>query len=107
MNASQDKKPIMKRHHFSTLQDYSNRIKAICQSLGWKKDWGNGGCYLHLEASELIEALRGKGDPVSEAADVIIALLALTSHHDISVDDILVQLNRIVEGLEERAEATQ
>jgi len=89
------------------LQDYTDRIKSVCESLDWKKDWGNGGCYLHLEASELIEALRGKGEPVSEAADVIIALFALTSHYDITADQILTQLDRIVLELEGRVQATQ
>lgn len=84
------------------LQDYSDRIKHICQQLGWKKDWASGGCYLHLEASELVEALRGKGEPTSEAADVIIALLALTSHHDITAKQIMTQLDRIVLELEQR-----
>lgn len=43
------------------LEKHLQRIQAICQTKGWKKDWANGGVYLHLEVSEFIEALRGKG----------------------------------------------
>jgi len=48
--------------------------------------------YLHLEASELIEALRGKhGDPLSEAADVLLVLMSITENAGIPWCDVLNQ----------------
>lgn len=41
--------------------------------------WIHRSAYLHLEAAELAEAVRGKrGDPLEESADVLITLLALS-----------------------------
>jgi len=68
--------------------DLQERVWGVCQAEGWEKDWANGGCYLHLEASELIEALRGKTEsPVSEGGDVLFTLLALLANYDINIDD--------------------
>ena len=51
----------------------AQRILSICKKRGWSLHWTHRGAYLHLEASELIEAIRGKrGDPILEAADVLI-----------------------------------
>ena len=48
------------------LEMLSNMCSEICKDKGWKTDWEGGGCYLHLEASEFIESLRGKkGTPES------------------------------------------
>lgn len=88
-----------------TLQSYSDRIRAACKRLGWKKDWASGGCYLHLEASEFIEALRGKGEnpcPTSEAADVLVALFAVTSNYKIPISDILERLEATISYIEQR-----
>ncbi len=68
----------------------SHRIAEACKKRKWRKDWSNGGCYLHLEASEFIESLRGKGGtPEEEAADVFITLMALIGANN--VDAGLVQ----------------
>lgn len=59
----------------ATLRD---RILDIMQRRGWSLQWTDRSAYLHLEAAELAEAVRGKrGDPVDEAGDVLITLLAL------------------------------
>jgi hypothetical protein len=48
--------------------------------------------YLHLEASKLIEALRGKhGDPLSEAADALLVLMSITENAGIPWCDVLNQ----------------
>ena len=41
------------------------------------KEWAKGGCYIQFEASEFIEALRGKGNttPTEEAADVLMGFI--------------------------------
>ena len=72
------------------LQDISDEIGKRCRQLGWKKDWANGGVYIHLEVSEFIEALRGKGKStaISEAADVLISFTAVLDHHDITIDEV-------------------
>ena len=68
--------------------ELQQRVWALCKKEGWDKDWASGGCYLHLEASELIEALRGKsGNPTEEGGDVIFTLMALLAHYNIDIED--------------------
>lgn len=65
------------------IQDYMKEVRDVCTAMDWKKDWCRGGCYLHLEVSEFIEACRGKGDPVDELGDVIFTLLAVADYYGI------------------------
>ncbi len=67
----------------------------FCRRNNWIKDWKHGGVYLHLESSEFIEALRGKGNPAKEAADVLIALLSTVAYNKIDISDILNNFYRI------------
>lgn len=79
------------------------RVLAMCKKRGWSLHWTARGAYLHLESSELIEALRGKhGDPLSEAADVLIVLMSITENHGLRWDDVMDQVERTVEKLETR-----
>lgn len=56
-------------------------VLAVCKQRNWSLHWTARGAYLHLEASELIEAIRGKrGDPTDEAGDVLIVLMSITEH---------------------------
>ena len=75
-----------------------SKVGKVCRKKNWAKDWSFGGCYLHLEVSEFIESLRGKGDdpPEKEAADVLFTLCALIDHYNLDTDEILVQLNKQV-----------
>jgi hypothetical protein len=66
------------------VNHYIDRTSRACESRKWNKSWGPGGCYLHLEVSEFIEALRGKGNPVEEAADVLVAFFALLGAYEIT-----------------------
>ena len=70
------------------LADMSNRL---CEKEGWDRGWSNGGCYLHLEVSEFIEALRGKGDPVEEAGDVLFVLLSMLKYANIDLDKVIAK----------------
>jgi NTP pyrophosphatase (non-canonical NTP hydrolase) len=65
------------------LQKYMEEVRAVCQRKKWKKDWSHGGCYMHLEVSEFIEALRGKGDPIEELGDVLFTIFAVADHYNI------------------------
>ncbi|KKL28443.1 hypothetical protein LCGC14_2375110 [marine sediment metagenome] len=57
------------------------RILAMMVKRGWSTHWIHRSAYLHLEAAELAEAVRGKrGDPLAESGDVLITLLALSPH---------------------------
>ncbi len=77
------------------------RVLAMCHARGWSMHWTHRGAYLHLESSELIEALRGKrGDPVGEAADVLLVLMSITESNGIAWNDVLAQCVRTVEKLE-------
>lgn len=67
-----------------------------CAREGWSRDWRHAGCYLHLEVSEFIEALRGKrGDPVDEAADILFVLLSTLQANNVSVPAVLDRLARV------------
>jgi hypothetical protein len=69
-----------------------SRILTMCKKRGWSLHWTSRGAYLHLEASELIEAIRGKhGDPLSEAADVLLVLMSITENAGIPWCDVLNQ----------------
>ncbi len=57
------------------------RILEMMVKRGWSTHWIHRSAYLHLEAAELAEAVRGKrGDPLAESGDVLITLLALSGH---------------------------
>lgn len=69
-------------------QALQQRVHEQCIKEHWGKDWQGGGVYLHLESSELIEALRGKSsNPVEEGGDVIFTLMALLAHYEIDIHD--------------------
>ncbi len=57
--------------------------------MGWKKDWSNGGCYIHLEASEFIESLRCKGDPVDELGDLLMCIFSVCRNYNIKPSDAI------------------
>lgn len=79
----------------------AQRILAMCRSRNWSLHWTARGAYLHLESSELIESLRGKGgDPVEEAADVLIVLASITAANGILWDDVSAALFRKLQKLE-------
>jgi phosphoribosyl-ATP pyrophosphohydrolase len=68
------------------------RVLTMCKKRGWDLSWSSRGVYLLLEASELIEAIRGKhGDPLSEAADVLLVLMSITENAGIPWCDVLNQ----------------
>jgi len=84
------------------LNQTAERIKQICLKEGWDKNWSKGGCYIHLETSEFIESLRGKGDstPTEEAADVIIALFAVLANYNIKPSDVMIAVNNTLNEFE-------
>lgn len=73
-------------------------IYYICDYKKWDKDYLKGGCYIHLEVSEFIESLRGKGDdsPAKEAADVLFTLLSVMTQHDIDMYDVIDELKKMI-----------
>lgn len=82
----------------SKLTNLQKQIAEVCKKNNWGKDWITGGCYIHLEVSEFIESLRGKGDdiPEKEAADVLFTLLAVMSHYDVKIKDVLSELEQMI-----------
>lgn len=86
---------------FKDFKIYMEEIKDICEKSGWKKDWSHGGCYIHLEVSEFIEALRGKGDPTEELGDVLFTVLAVAEYYGIDpMKAIEVNYKKLKERLE-------
>ena len=90
---------------FENLKEYTEFTKYVCEKHKWEKDWSKGGCYIHLEVSEFIEALRGKGDPIDELGDVLFTLLAVADNYKvdpvIALNNSIAKHNRILENLEE------
>jgi len=84
------------------IQEYCDRVGAIVRKRGWKKDWSSGGCYIHLEVSEFIESLRGKGDssPADEGGDVLVAFFAVLDHYEIPVANVIKGLEKAIAELE-------
>lgn len=73
------------------LEKMAARVLAMCKKRGWSTEWPDRGVYLHLEASELIEAVRGKGgDPAQEAADVLLVLMSITESQKIPFVSVLM-----------------
>ena len=86
--------PARQPSHFV---EFAAAALAVCSQNGWKRDWQHGGGYLHLEASEFVEALRGKGDstPEAEAADVLFVLLSVCAANSVSVEKALSHLREL------------
>jgi len=75
-----------------------DRILAMMEKRGWSTEWIHRSAYLHLEAAELAEAVRGKrGDTLDESADVLITLLGLSPH---SLSDIILAVEKKLVRLE-------
>ncbi len=83
------------------LDELPARILAMCKARGWSMHWTARGAYLHLEASELIEALRGKrGDPADEAGDVLLVLMSITEHAGIPFSEVIARMTAKLAQLE-------
>lgn len=78
------------------MKDYAEKFYEIAQKLSWRRDWLSAGCYLHLECSELIEALRGKGKESAEheLGDVLFILLSMARHYGIDIDNALKKVEQ-------------
>lgn len=75
----------------SNGQSLAARVLAMCQRRNWCLHWTARGVYLHLEASELIESVRGKGTstPKEEAGDVLMVLMSITENEGIPWSDVI------------------
>jgi len=77
------------------------RVVALCKKRDWSLHWTCRGSYLHLESSELIEAVRGKrGDKLEEAADVLIVLMSITGSNGMAWDSVVSKAFEKVAHLE-------
>lgn len=82
------------------MSDLRAAVHELIALYGWSPDWQERTAYLHLEASELAEAVRGKGgDTLEESADVLITLLGLSPHR---LEEIVQAAWVKVERLKER-----
>lgn len=69
------------------IEEFSKETFDFANKMGYVKDWSRGGCYIHLEASEFIEALRGKGNPIEELGDLLGTIFSVCENYGISVPD--------------------
>ncbi len=86
------------------IEKLATRCIQACNKKGWKRNWSNGGCYLHLESSEFIEALRGKGEIYSEAADVLFVLFAMFRQHSMDLKEVFDSLDNLLTRMENEKE---
>ncbi len=81
------------------IKDYTKAAGQTCKLMGWDKGWIKGGCYMHLEVSEFIEALRGKGDPLDELGDVLFTVLSVADYYELDPEEAmkrsLIKLKRL------------
>lgn len=74
--------------YIDDLESLASQVVAVCQHRGWSLHWTERGAYLHLESSELIEAVRGKrGDIAKEAGDVLFVLLSILQPNEVAFGD--------------------
>ena len=88
----------------SLKESLPKQVLDVCKKRGWDLHWTHRGSYLHLESSELIESIRGKGDstPLEEAADVLFVLMSITENQGIPWSDVEDQLQKIVNELNDK-----
>jgi len=84
------------------LDELADKTINVCIRKGWDLNWQGRGCYLHLESSELIEALRGKGEStvLDEAADVLFCLMSITEAESIPFSKVVERLSELLSELE-------
>lgn len=83
-----------------TVDSLARSVLEVCLQRGWSLHWTHRGAYLHLEASELIEAVRGKrGSILGEAGDVLFVLMSITENAGISFADVVEQAQKTVDEL--------
>jgi hypothetical protein len=82
--------------HKEWLQSAVDRSGEVAHVRGWSRDWDHAGTYLHLEVSEFIESLRGKGKhpPTKEAAHILFVLFSTMAEHDVSISEVMKILNQ-------------
>jgi NTP pyrophosphatase (non-canonical NTP hydrolase) len=77
------------------LNELARRVLAVCKHRGWSLHWESRSAQLHGEASELMDAVRGKrGVVLEEAGDVLFCLMAVTEHAKIPFTDVTAQTER-------------
>lgn len=68
-------------------------VVEVCNLRGWSLHWTGRAASLHLESSELIEAVRGKrGNPTAEAGDVLFVLLSIIQPKGIAFTSVITAL---------------
>ena len=84
-------------------QNLAIDVLQMCLTRGWSLTWESRGANLHLEASELIEAIRGKhGSIIKEAADVLIVLMSITESRGLVWNDVIAAAQTKVDDLKTR-----
>lgn len=79
----------------------SQRMVSVCNRRRWDLRWESRAAHLHLEASELIEALRNKrGDPCEEAGDVLAVLMSIVARNHLDWAEIIRRLDDKLSKLE-------
>lgn len=82
------------------LEMLASEVVGVCDLRGWSLHWTHRGAYLHLEASELIEAVRGKrGSIAAEGGDVLFVLLSILKHNGVPIADAITAARNKVQVL--------
>jgi len=93
------------------LNGMAARVVAMCEQRLWSMHWTHRGAYLHLESSELIEAVRGKRSRSEhervqrvkeEAADVLLVLMSITENAGVPFESVVREAQQKLTSLETR-----
>lgn len=91
----------IQEHQSTLLNAMAKRVVNMCHHRNWSMHWTHRGAYLHLESSELIEAIRGKhGIPVDEAGDVLLVLMSIVEYAGIPFSDVIAAAAKKLSHLE-------
>ena len=83
-----------------SIEDLIERSYKLYNKKGWSLHWADRLAYFTLEASEFIEATRGKGgDPVDEAGDVLITFLTLITHDGVTLEEAVKAAHKKIDSL--------
>lgn len=80
----------------------ARQVLDVCHLKRWPLTWDHRGVYLHLEASELIEAVRGgRNDKIkTEAGDLLFTFIALLASSGVQFGDAVEALQHKINTLD-------
>lgn len=99
------------------IEEFSKEAFEFTKKMEYIKDWNHGGCYIHLEASgfigalrdkenpikepDRIEILRGKENPTKKLGDLLTIIFSVCENYNISVVDGIKYAKRKMKNIQD------